>query len=112
MGAVPPTLKTNARAATRALSVKTHPLLRERSDMVSLSQAQRGLKPDCLPLHILHVFRHVDSEILESNPVAQLKSSKTWASRQVQCSPKSPVLHGNRIPCAKHSRQGGVENAC
>ena len=80
--------------------------------MDSLIQAQRGHKPECLPLHILHVYRHVDSEILESNPVVPLKSSKTWASRQVQCSPKSPVLHGNRIPRAKHSRQGGVENAC
>ena len=112
MGAVPPTLKRTLGVQPERSVSKTHPLLRERSDMDSLIQAQRGRTPECLPFHILHVYRHVDSEILESNPVLPLKSSKTWASRQVQCSPKSPVLHGNRIPRAKHSSQGGVENAC
>lgn len=112
MGADPPTLKRTLGLVPERSMPENNSLQKERSDMNSLSQAQRGLKPECLPLHILHVYRHVDSEILESNPVVPLKSSKKLASRQAQCSPKNPALHGNRIPCAKRSRQGGVENAC
>jgi hypothetical protein len=45
MGAVPPTLKTNARAATRALNASNQTLRKERSDIDSLI----GLKTQQTP---------------------------------------------------------------
>lgn len=108
MGEVPLALKKNARVAPRASSARNQTLLKERSDMDSLTAVPHQEKLQCSPLHILHVYRHVDSEKVECNQFSGRKANKTKPTKMVQWSPSMLGFHGEQKKNGGPFRAGGA----
>lgn len=107
MGAVPPTLKTNARAATRALNASNQTLRKERSDMDSLFTIPAGGEPR-LAGQLLHVYRHVDIENLQSTGTFDFTTLISRGARG-RCAFASPWAHQAKGSyCDKQMPKGGA----
>lgn len=112
MGEVPHEVKRTPGVAARASSARNQTLLKERSDMDSLTSAQHQEKFQRSPFHILHVYRHVDSEKVECSPLMGLIASKSLASRPIARSPLTSVLHGVQSSRGNHALFGGAQCSC
>ncbi|MEY4321030.1 MAG: hypothetical protein RLZZ471_971 [Actinomycetota bacterium] len=80
--------------------------------MASLTQVSTSKKFECSPLHILHVYRHVDSEKVECSPLAGQKANKTLAFASTSRFPLSSVLRGEQSNGGEHVPLGGAECSC
>ena len=76
--------------------------------MDSLTPVVNLQKSACSPFHCLHVYRHVDSEKVESNPFAWSMTSKSRSSSRMSCFPSSTVLHGEQTKSGEHLVLGGA----
>ena len=64
------------------------------------------------PFHILHVYRHVDSEKVECSPLAGQKANKTLAFKSAPRFPLASVLHGEQSKSGEQDLLGGAECSC
>lgn len=76
--------------------------------MDSLTAAPHQEKLQCSTLHILHVYRHVDSEKVECNPFSGRKANKTKPTKMAQCSPSMLGFHGELKKNGGLFRVGGA----
>ena len=107
MGAVPPTLKTNARAATRALNASNQTLRKERSDMDSLFTIPAGGEPR-LAGQLLHVYRHVDIENLQSKGTFDFTALISRGARGRYAFASPSVHQAKGSDCDKQMPKGGA----
>ena len=113
MGTIPPSVnKKNARGATRASSARNQTLRKERSDVASLTQVSTSKNFECSPFHILHVYRHVDSEKVECRTIERQKLNKTLAFKSTHRLPLLSVLHGEQSKSGEQDLLGGAECSC
>ena len=107
MGTVPPALTTNARAATRALNASNQTLRKERSDMDSLFTIPASGAPR-LADQLLHVYRHVDIENLQSKGTFDVTTliSRGARGRYAFASPSAHQAKGS--DCDKQMPKGGA----
>lgn len=107
MGAVPPTLKTNARAATRALNASNQTLRKERSDMDSLFTIPASGEPR-LADQLLHVFRHVDIENLQSKGTFYVSTLTYHGARGRKAFASPSVYQAKGSGCDTQMPMGGA----
>jgi hypothetical protein len=104
MGTVPPALRRTLGGQPERSVSETKPK-KERSNVDSLinSRKARGAR---LANHLLHVYRHVDSENLQSKAPDASTTPIFGGARLCECFSAEPVLHAKQTRIAEQTFGG------